>query len=96
MSSSLGQWSEIEGRRYSHVVDPRSGRALSERRRALVVAGDATRAEALSTALLVLSEEEGRAALELESVQGAEAWVIDDRGRSWETPTRFRRSGGSG
>jgi thiamine biosynthesis lipoprotein len=90
LSSSLGQWSDIEGRRYGHVVDPRSGLALSKGRRALVVATDAARAEALSTALLLLSEEQGRAILGA----GAEAWVVDDQGHAWETPgwqaaTRF-------
>ena len=48
VSGSLGQWVEIGGRRYGHVLDPRSGLALERRRQALVVAPNATLAEALS------------------------------------------------
>ena len=36
ISGSLGQWVEIGGRRYGHVLDPRSGQALEQRRQALV------------------------------------------------------------
>ena len=82
VSSSLGSSSEIGGRLYGHVVDPRSGLAISEARRAIVVARDATLAEALSTALLVLSEEEGRDVLEGEN---AEARVFRDDRSSWQT-----------
>ena len=82
VSSSLGRSSEIAGRRYGHVVDPRSGLAISEARRAIVVASEATLAEALSTALLVLSEEEGRDVLEGEK---AEARVFRQDRSSWQT-----------
>jgi thiamine biosynthesis lipoprotein len=93
MSSSLGQWSEIEGRRYGHVVDPRSGRPLEHAFEAAVVAPDATWAEILSTALLVLGEEEGLALIE--SFDGCEAMLIDAGGRAsmssgWRRDTRFR------
>ncbi len=83
VSSSLGQWSEIGGTRFGHVVDPRSGEALTAGRRAVVVADDATTAEVLSTALLILSPEEGRAALR---ARGAEALVVEADGASWHTP----------
>ena len=48
VSGSLGQWVEIGGRRYGHVLDPRSGLPLERRRQALVVAPNAALAEALS------------------------------------------------
>jgi thiamine biosynthesis lipoprotein len=82
LSSSLGQSSEIEGRRYGHVVDPRSGEALTSRRRAIVVAGSATRAEILSTALLILDQREASALLARED---AEAFVTDEEGHHWQT-----------
>ncbi len=90
MSSSLSQSSWIEGVRYGHVVDPRSGMALRERRLALVVADSATDAEVLSTALLVLDEDEGR---EVVAGYGAEAWVRSASGTSWHTPGWPRASG---
>ncbi len=82
VSSSLGQSSEIAGRRYGHVIDPRSGWPLVRGKQAAVVARSASLAEVLSTALLILSEEDGRAVLE---TQAAEARVVDDQGRTWET-----------
>ncbi|MBW2272468.1 MAG: FAD:protein FMN transferase [Deltaproteobacteria bacterium] len=93
MSSSLGQWSEIEGRRYGHVVDPRSGRLLERGIEAAVVGPDATWAEILSTALLVLAEGDGLALME--RLEGCEAMLIDAEGRvamtsGWESATRFR------
>lgn len=83
VSGSLGQWNEIGGRRYGHVLDPRSGRPLTRRRQALVVAADATDAEALSKALLVLGETEGLALVE--AWEGAEALLLDADGSSWRS-----------
>jgi thiamine biosynthesis lipoprotein len=92
VSGSLGQWVEIEGRRFGHVIDPRSGHPLEKRREALVVAPDATLAEALSKALLVLGEIEG---LEVVASQpGCEGLLLDEDGArfatpGWEAVTRY-------
>ena len=83
VSGSLGQWREIGGRRYGHVFDPRSGAPLLARRQAIVVGDDATDAEALSKALLVLEPVEGLALVE--AWAGAEALLLDADGRSWRT-----------
>ena len=83
VSGSLGQWSEIAGRRYGHVIDPRSGEPLTRSREALVVTADATLAEALSKALLVLGPQEGIALIE--DWPGAEALLIDEDGGVWRT-----------
>jgi len=83
VSGSLGQWTEIEGRRYGHVLDPRSGEPLTRRREALVVAPNATLAEALSKALLVLGEGEGIALIEAQ--QDCEALLLDEEGGAWAT-----------
>ena len=83
VSGSLGQWNEIAGRRYGHVIDPRSGQPLTRGREALVVTADATLAEALSKALLVLGPEEGIALIE--SWPGAEALLLDADGGAWRT-----------
>jgi thiamine biosynthesis lipoprotein len=83
VSGSLGQWTEIAGRRYGHVIDPRSGRPLERRLEAAVVAPDATLAEALSKALLILGPDEGIALLE--SQPGVEGWLADDAGHAWAT-----------
>jgi thiamine biosynthesis lipoprotein len=84
VSGSLGQWSQIGGRRYGHVLDPRSGWPLERRRQALIVAPDAALAEALSKALLILGEDEGIALVAAQP--GCEGLLTDADGRSWQTP----------
>jgi thiamine biosynthesis lipoprotein len=94
VSGSLGQFHEIAGRRYGHVIDPRSGLPLESAREALVVAPDATLAEALSKALLVLGEREG---IEVVAGQpGCEGLLLDADGSryatpGWERATRYER-----
>ena len=92
VSSGLEQSSEIEGRRYGHVVNPRSGQALQRPVQVAVVAGNAALAEALSTALVVQGPGAGLALVE--STPGAEALWIDAAGqrtasRGWQEVTRF-------
>ena len=94
VSSTLGQWSEVEGRRYGHVIDPRSGRPIERGRQAAVVAATAAEAEVLSTALVVLDESDGVDLVE--STPGAEAFVLDEEGfafasSGWSRATRFER-----
>jgi thiamine biosynthesis lipoprotein len=84
ISSSFGHWIEMGGRRYGHVIDPRTGRPLTRLLQALVVAPDATLAEALSKALLILSPEEGVALVASQS--GCEGMLVDAAGRAWKTP----------
>jgi thiamine biosynthesis lipoprotein len=47
------QFIVVEGRRYGHVIDPRSGRPAGEALAATVVTRDAAAADALSTAFLI-------------------------------------------
>ena len=84
ISGSLGQWVEIGGRRYGHVLDPRSGLPLELRRLALVVAPSAALAEALSKALLILGEKEGVALVAAQP--GCHGMLVDEGGESWQTP----------
>jgi len=76
-SEGMAGVSEIEGRRYGHVIDPRSGWPLEEAVAVAVLAADGTTAEALSTALVVLGAEAG---LGVARTAGAEALVIDAAG----------------
>jgi thiamine biosynthesis lipoprotein len=83
VSEALGQWSEIGGRRYGHVLDPRTGEPLERSRSAFVVTADAALAEALSKALLVLGPAEGIALIEQRG--DAEALLLDADGEQWQT-----------
>lgn len=89
VSGSLGQGSTIQGQRFGHVIDPRTGWPLRERRQAVVICGDATQAEALSTALLVLGGGEGIRLVEERS--GCEGLLLDAEGGHFET-SNFTRA----
>lgn len=60
-SGDYRDYFEIDGRRFSHTVDPRTGRPVAHDLRAVtVVAENATRADAMATALLVMGPQAGR------------------------------------
>lgn len=83
VSSTLGQWIEIGGKRYGHVIDPRSGRALTRNLEACVVASSAAKAEALSKALLILGEKQGIELLA--KLPGTEGMLVEAEGKMWMT-----------
>ena len=83
VSGSFGQSTEIGGRRFGHVIDPRSAWPLERAALAAVVADSGARAEALSKALLVLGPEEGIALVE--ALGGAEGLLVAADGRRFET-----------
>ena len=58
-SGDTEQFVEIDGTRYSHVVDPRTGLGLTQRYAATVIARDGITSDALSTAACVLGPEDG-------------------------------------
>ncbi len=89
VSGSLGQGSLIGGRRYGHVIDPRSGEPLTRRSLAAVTAASGARAEALAKGLLILGEAEGIALLE--QLPDAEGLLIDAEGARWATSGWARR-----
>ncbi len=83
ISGSLGQSMQVEGQRYGHIIDPRTGRPVQRDLLACVVAPSAAQAEALSTALLILGEQEG---LDLiEQLDGVEGFLREAHGTQWMT-----------
>jgi thiamine biosynthesis lipoprotein len=71
-SGDTERFVEAGGRRYSHILDPRTGIGVEHGRRVSVVAPDCTTADALATALSVLSPEEG--ALLVASLPGVSSY----------------------
>ncbi len=69
----------IDGLRYHHIIDPRTGAPARGLRCATVMTADGTLADALSTAVMVLGRERGLAVIE--TWQGVEAIVVDDQGK---------------
>ncbi len=62
-SGDTEQFVEIDGVRYSHIVDPATGLGLTNRAAVTVIAADATTADALASAVSVLGPRRGRALL---------------------------------
>jgi FAD:protein FMN transferase len=58
-SGDTEQYVEIEGRRYSHIVDPQTGLGLRERIGATIVARNATDSDSFGTAVSVMGAERG-------------------------------------
>jgi thiamine biosynthesis lipoprotein len=58
-SGDAWQFVEIDGIRYSHILDPKTGLGLTKRRQATVVASDGMTADCLASALVVLGPEKG-------------------------------------
>jgi thiamine biosynthesis lipoprotein len=79
MSSKWGQDREIKGRVVSHVLDPRTGQPVEGTLEAVVIAATARRADAWSTALLVLGAVP--TGLEGAQIHGLEVLIIEETGR---------------
>lgn len=67
------------GKRYHHILDPRTGYPTTGLRSVTIVATDGITADALATAVLVLGADEGLKLVE--SLQGIEALLVDSAGR---------------
>lgn len=58
-SGDLHQYLELDGRRFSHIVDPKTGLGLTDRIACTVISPDSTTSDGLATALCVLGVEKG-------------------------------------
>mgnify|MGYP001448534902 CR=1 FL=1 len=58
-SGDTEQFLEIDGKRYSHIVDPATGLGLTERRQVTVIAERGIESDSLATALSVMSPGNG-------------------------------------
>jgi len=77
-SGDYESYFELGGKRYHHILDPRTGWPSRGLRSATVISPDATLADGLSTALMVMDLERGRALVE--ELPQVEAVWVDDRG----------------
>lgn len=76
----------INGQRYAHIIDPRSGHPVKEMISVTVLAGSAMEADALSTALFVLDVEQRHTLLEKHPGCGAVYLLETDPPRLLVTP----------
>jgi thiamine biosynthesis lipoprotein len=81
---------EVDGVRYSHIVDPATGLGLISRVAATVVAPDGASADALATALCVMGPERG---LALAERRGVQARILEQESGGWRSceTTGWRR-----
>ena len=63
-SGDAEQYVEIGGKRYSHIVDPKTGIGLMGRSRVTVIAPNGTTSDSLATAVSVLGPEKGLALID--------------------------------
>jgi thiamine biosynthesis lipoprotein len=89
-SGDAEQFVEIGGKRYSHIVDPRTGAGLTERLQVSVIAKHATDTDSFDTTISVLGVERGLALVE--SQPGMAAFIIRKAGERIEVfeSRRFR------
>jgi thiamine biosynthesis lipoprotein len=88
-SGDLFQFVEIDGKRYSHILNPKTGVGLTDQSLVTVVAKDGITADALSTTVSVMDHGEG---LKLARRFGAEAWevrILEDGARVESTTANF-------
>ncbi len=73
-SGDAWQFVEIEGKRYSHIVDPNTGLGLTDHSSVTVVTPEGIVADGISTAISVLGPQKG---LEfVEQFEGAAAFIV--------------------
>jgi thiamine biosynthesis lipoprotein len=83
-SGDAERYVEIDGRRYSHIVDPKTGLGVVDRCSVTVIAPDGGTADGLDTAVYVLGPERGLPLVE--STPGAAALIVRLTG---STPKSF-------
>ncbi|HHT9117714.1 MAG TPA: FAD:protein FMN transferase [Candidatus Hypogeohydataceae bacterium YC38] len=82
----------IEGKRYSHIIDPRTGKPAQGVVSVTIVAPNATEADALSTGVFILGVKDGKELLSsLKDVDGLIAYEEGDKGIIFELTEGMNR-----
>lgn len=82
-SGDSEQFVVVNGQRYSHIIDPRTGVGLTERCQVSVMAPRATQTDAFATAISVLGAEQGRKLVQ--SQPEMSAIIYRETGSGFET-----------
>jgi thiamine biosynthesis lipoprotein len=82
-SGNYERFVTIEGKRYSHIIDPRTGKPIANGLMAVtVIGGEGADADAMATSLMVLGKEKG---LELlSSMPDTAAILVEHEGEGWK------------
>lgn len=95
-SGDAEQFIELEGKRYSHIVDPKTGVGLTSRIQATVIASNGTDADALATAVCVLGVEKGIKLIDGTVGTAARVLVMTDEGPEEHLSREWKAMTGSG
>ncbi len=88
-SGNYERYNEYEGIKYSHIIDPRTGRPVTEIVSASVIAANGALADAAATALVVAGSRDW---LEIARDLGIElAMLVDEQGTLYLTPGMLER-----
>ncbi|MSO23583.1 MAG: FAD:protein FMN transferase [Acidobacteria bacterium] len=85
-SGDVEQFVELGGVRYSHIIDPRTGKALTGRRSVTVVAANGIDSDALATAVSVMDPQKGLKLID--ATPGAAALIVvktDSAFQTWKS-----------
>lgn len=86
-AGDVEQFVEIDGKRYSHIIDPATGLGLTNQAMATVIAPTGLLSDALDTPICVLGPERGfRMASGVAGVEAWTQWIEDGRRKRAETP----------
>ena len=88
-SGDLFQFVEIDGKRYSHIVNPKTGIGLTDRSLVTIIAKDGMTADALSTMVSVMGAEHGLKIAEHFGADGRAIRNLDNQGRVEFTTAGF-------
>lgn len=81
-SGDLFQYAMIDGKRYSHIINPKNGMALSNNIQVSVIAPNGATADAYASALSVMGIEEGR--LFVQKTTDLEVFMVEDLPGSYQ------------
>lgn len=91
-SGDLYQHLEIDGRRYSHIIDPRTGLGIAGQTSVTIVASDGMTTDSLASAISVLGVDQGFKLLkEMPSVACRFAWIDEQGEIQTRTTDNFSR-----
>jgi thiamine biosynthesis lipoprotein len=82
--STAGDYARVffkDGKRYHHIIDPRTGYPATLSRSVTIWAPDATTADAIDDGVFILGPEKGLALVE--SLEGVGAVIVDERNKVW-------------
>ena len=78
-SGDYERFALIDGRRYAHILDPRTGFPVDHTRSVTIICPDAELADALATAVFVLGPSDGLALVD--QLRGIEGFLVDADGQ---------------